>query len=195
MPKYLPTRTRSARPKFDHYPMLTRSTRFLLEPMSRSSRSPFDRTRSLPDPYPIPFDLYPFVHDHFSSIPDRYPTLHTRNELQYVPPKRREDINPSVIIRSVLEDRLQYRRRCCCVSIYGFARTQPQKAEKGKQRSAPTPVEVDNSRDDSPARPSLYLLRCTNHNTDVCRSMFQCCDRVEIEKRSSNGLVCLELFV
>ena len=51
----------------------------------------------------------------------------------------------------------------------------PQKAEKrGKQRSAPTPVEVDDSRDDSLARPSLYLLRCTNHNTDVCRSRFQC---------------------
>ena len=50
----------------------------------------------------------------------------------------------------------------------------PQKAKKGKQRSAPTPVEVDDSRDDSPARPSLYLLRCTNHNTDVGRSRFQC---------------------
>ena len=34
----------------------------------------------------------------------------------------------------------------------------PQKAKKGKQRSAPTPVEVDDSRDDSPARPSLRLL-------------------------------------
>ena len=45
----------------------------------------------------------------------------------------------------------------------------PQKAKKGKQRSA-TPVVVDDSRDDSPARPSLYLLRCLNHNTDVCRS-------------------------
>ena len=50
----------------------------------------------------------------------------------------------------------------------------PQKAKKGKQRSAPTPVEVDDSRDDSPARASLYLLRCTNHNTDVCMSRFQC---------------------
>ena len=28
----------------------------------------------------------------------------------------------------------------------------PQKAKKGKQRSAPTPVEVDDSRDDSPAK-------------------------------------------
>ena len=28
----------------------------------------------------------------------------------------------------------------------------PQKAKKGKQRSAPTPVEVDDYRDDSPAR-------------------------------------------
>ena len=36
----------------------------------------------------------------------------------------------------------------------------PQKAKKGKQWSAPTPVEVDDSRDDSPARPSLYLLLC-----------------------------------
>ena len=50
----------------------------------------------------------------------------------------------------------------------------PQKAKKGTQRSAPTPVEVDDSRDDSPARPSLYLLRCTNHNPDACRSRFQC---------------------
>ena len=50
----------------------------------------------------------------------------------------------------------------------------PQKAKKGKQRSAPTPVEVDDSRDDPPARPSLYLLRCTNHNTDLCRSRFHC---------------------
>ena len=50
----------------------------------------------------------------------------------------------------------------------------PQKAKKGKQRSAPTPVEVDDSRDDSPARPSSYLLRSTNHNTGVCRSRFQC---------------------
>ena len=50
----------------------------------------------------------------------------------------------------------------------------PQKAKKGKQRSAPTPFEVDDTRDDSPARPSLYLLCCTNHNTDVCRSRFQC---------------------
>ena len=50
----------------------------------------------------------------------------------------------------------------------------PQNAKKGKQRSAPTPVEVDDSRDDSPARPFLYLRRCTNHNTDVCRSRFQC---------------------
>ena len=46
----------------------------------------------------------------------------------------------------------------------------PQKAKKGKQRSVPTPVEVDDSRDDSPAGPSSYLLRCTNHNTGVCRS-------------------------
>ena len=50
----------------------------------------------------------------------------------------------------------------------------PQEAKKGKQRSAPTPVEVDDSRDDSTARPSLNLLRCTNHNTDVCMSRFQC---------------------
>ena len=49
----------------------------------------------------------------------------------------------------------------------------PQKAKKGKQRSAPTPVEVDDSLDDFTARPSLYLLRCTNHNTDVCRSRLQ----------------------
>ena len=49
-----------------------------------------------------------------------------------------------------------------------------QKTKKGKQRSAPTPVEVDDSRDDSPARPSLYLLRCTNHNIEICRSRFQC---------------------
>ena len=34
----------------------------------------------------------------------------------------------------------------------------PQKAKRGKQRSAPTPVEVDVSRDDSFARPSLYLF-------------------------------------
>ena len=34
----------------------------------------------------------------------------------------------------------------------------PQKAEKGKQRSAPTPVEVDDSRYDSLARPYFYLL-------------------------------------
>ena len=45
----------------------------------------------------------------------------------------------------------------------------PQRAKKGKQRSAPTPVESDDS-----ARPSLYLLCCTNHNTGVCRSRFQC---------------------
>ena len=116
MPKYLPTRTRSARPKFNHYPMLTRSTRFLREPRSRSSRFPYDRTRSLPDPYPIPFDLTRSLPDHFSSIldryssgPDRYPTLHTRNELQCVPSKRREDINPSVISRLVLEARVVIR--------------------------------------------------------------------------------------
>ena len=36
----------------------------------------------------------------------------------------------------------------------------PQKAKKGKQRSALTPVEVDDSRDYSPARPSLYFLLC-----------------------------------
>ena len=50
--------------------------------------------------------------------------------------------------------------------------------KREKQRSAPTPVEVDDSCDDScddsPARPSLYLVRCTNHNTDVCRSRFHC---------------------
>ena len=50
----------------------------------------------------------------------------------------------------------------------------PQKAKKGKQLSTPTPVEVDDFRDDSPARPSLYLLCCTNHNIDVCMSTFQC---------------------
>ena len=54
-----------------------------------------------------------------------------------------------------------------------LAESSLQKAEKGKQRSAPTPVEVDDSREDSPAGPSLYLLRCTNHSTDVCRSRFQ----------------------
>ena len=36
----------------------------------------------------------------------------------------------------------------------------PQEAKKGKQWSAPMPVEVDDSRNDSPARPSLYLLLC-----------------------------------
>ena len=74
LPKYLPTRTRSARPKFDHYPMLTRSTGFLLESRSRSSRSPYDRIRSLPDPYPIPFDLT-------RSLPDRTRSIleHTRS--------------------------------------------------------------------------------------------------------------------
>ena len=42
----------------------------------------------------------------------------------------------------------------------------PRRLKRGKQRSAPTPLEVDDSRDDSPARPSLRLLRCTNHNTE-----------------------------
>ena len=36
----------------------------------------------------------------------------------------------------------------------------PQKAKKGKQRSVPTPAEVDDSRDGSPAKPSSFLLRC-----------------------------------
>ena len=46
--KYLPIRTRSARPHFDHYPMLTRSTRFILKPISIRPYS--IAARSIPDP-------------------------------------------------------------------------------------------------------------------------------------------------
>ena len=74
--KYLPIRTRSVRPQFDNYPMLIRSRRLILKPMSRSRRSLHDRTRSLPDPYPIPFDFT-------RSLPDRTRSLleHTRSLL------------------------------------------------------------------------------------------------------------------
>ena len=90
-------------------------------------------------------------------------------------------INPSAISRSVLEDRRMLRTSkkarlavAAVLAVTASPESSPQKAKKRKQRSASTPVEVDDSRDDSPAKPSLYLLRCTNHNTDICRSRFQC---------------------
>ena len=70
------------------------------------------------------------------------------------------------------------KKACLAFAAVSAATASPepslQKAKKEKQRSAPTPDVVDDSHDDSPARPSLYLLRCTNHNTDVCWSRFQC---------------------
>ena len=61
----------------------------------------YDRTQSIPDPYPIlsiSLDRYPIVHDHYLSIPDRYssvpdhyPTLHKRADLEYVRSKKGKD--------------------------------------------------------------------------------------------------------
>ena len=96
--KYLQIRTRSARPQFDHYPLLTRSTRFILKPMFRSRdlyTTVLDRsqiqTRSLSislDRYPILHDHYSIILDRYSSVPDRYPTLQKRTDLEYVPSKK-----------------------------------------------------------------------------------------------------------
>ena len=74
--KYLPIRTRSARYQFDHYPMLTWSTRFILKPMSRSRRSLYNRTRSLPHPYPISLDFTRLLPDRARSLLE-----HTRSLL------------------------------------------------------------------------------------------------------------------
>ena len=70
-----------------------------------------------------------------------------------MPSKRHEDINPSVISRSVLEEMSRTGKKARLVVAAVLAATaslepSPQKAKTGKQRSAPTPVEVDDSRVD-----------------------------------------------
>ena len=169
MPKYLPTRTRSARPKFDHYPN-TIPTRAEVQIKPIAIRPYSITSRSIPDPirshsictrsYTITSRAYPIA-IRVDPIATRLCThaMSFTTSLQKV---------AKILIRLSLVARYLKTKARLAVAAVLAATASPEpslkKTKMGKKRSAPTPVEVDDSRDDSPARP-LYLLRCTNHNT------------------------------